>query len=44
MNKGDVRMKKKKARKRDGLLLDFLTEAAGYLLFLPFKFLHKLFD
>ncbi|MEG7356486.1 hypothetical protein AAHT66_12200 [Bacillus inaquosorum] len=43
MNKGDVRMKKKKARKRDGLLLDLLPEAAGELLPLLFRCLHKLF-
>lgn len=42
MNKGDVRMKKKKARKRDGLLLDLLPEAAGELLLLLFRCLHKL--
>ncbi|MFL6978549.1 MULTISPECIES: hypothetical protein [Bacillus] len=44
MNKEDVRMKKKKAGKRDGLLLDLLSEAADLLLFLPFRFLHRLFD
>ncbi|CUB36237.1 hypothetical protein BN2127_JRS7_00884 [Bacillus subtilis] len=43
MNKGDVRMKKIKARKRDGLLLDLLPQAAGELLLLLFRCLHKLF-
>lgn len=42
MNKGDVRMKRKKARKRDGFLLDLLPEAAGELLLLLFRCLHKL--
>lgn len=37
-------MSKKKARKRDGLLLDLLSEVAGHLLFLPFRVLHKLLD
>lgn len=36
-------MKKKKARKCDGLLLNLLSEAAGELLPLLFRCLHKLF-
>ncbi|MCY7762431.1 hypothetical protein MOD48_03470 [Bacillus spizizenii] len=43
MNKGDVRMKKKKARKREGLFLDFLFEVGGELFLLLFRCLHKLF-
>ncbi|ADM38434.1 hypothetical protein BSUW23_11980 [Bacillus spizizenii str. W23] len=36
-------MKKKKARKREGLFLDFLFEVGGELLLLLFRCLHKLF-
>ncbi len=36
-------MKKKKARKRVGFLLDLLPDAAGEFLLLLFRCLHKLF-
>lgn len=39
-----MKKRKKKNRKSDGLLFDFLTEGIGQLLILPFKYLHKLFD
>ncbi len=43
MNKEDVRMKKKKPENVTDAV-DLLSEAADLLLFLPFRFLHKLFD